>query len=370
MERKGIRSLLAAVLCLGLATGCIFLEAFVENRLQKMEADQNAGLNHQRNETEVETGQTLSEVILYEDEEIVCYEDRILCRFFYQEENTTRTAAMVKGMLDNCPALEHVYVLPVPYLVFLEEGYEEDKEAYLTYMEQLSLKLPEKAVLVDTLPVLEEHKNEYVFFRTEDAWTARGAYYGTEVLCDVLGLEQIPFEQYREYMYASFRGGLTLKDNLDFTQELEELQDQTYYYLLPDSVNMAEVMMEDSSGKKVSYKKPVVTSSARNLGSFIDSIHSRAIVEGEHRNAKKEGKYVLIVCDSAGRLLVPYLKDYYDGVYVINIRQDKEFYHDLCEIVEEYHISEVIFAQNAMEMGVPGYSRALNDFYRSDGSYE
>ena len=60
--------------------------------------------------------------------------------------------------------------------------------------------------------------------------------------------------------------------------------------------------------------------------------------------------------------MVPYLKDYYEGVYVINMREEDELSHDLNEIVKEYHISDVLFAQSAMEMGVPGYSRALNDF--------
>ena len=69
-----------------------------------------------------------------------------------------------------------------------------------------------------------------------------------------------------------------------------------------------------------------------------------------------------MVCDSAGRLLVPYLKDYYDGVYVVNIKLDGEFYLDFNQIVEEYHISDVLYVQNTMEMGVSGYSKALNDF--------
>lgn len=362
MEHKGIKSLLAIVLCIGLVAGCICLEAHEKNRLKKMETEQNAGLKNVENGAEVETGQTLSQVVLYEDEEIVCYEDRILCHFYYEEKNTDRIAAIVKGMLGQCPALEHVFVLPVPYQIFLEEGYEEEKDAYLKYMEQLSLKLPEKGVLVDTLPVLEAHKSEYIFFKTEDTWTARGAYYGMEVICKELGMEPIPLEQYYEYVYASFRGGLRLVEALDSIESIEELKDQIYYYLLPDSVNMVEVMEIDGLGNKVSYKKPVVTPSIRNLGSFIGSRYLRAIVEGEPQEANNEGKYLLVVCDSAGRLLVPYLKDYYDGVYVVNIKLDDELYQDLNQIVEEYHISDVLYVQNTMEIGVSGYSKALNDF--------
>ncbi|MBQ4523913.1 MAG: hypothetical protein IJA10_13325 [Lachnospiraceae bacterium] len=362
MERKGIRNLLLIVICLGLVIGCVLLEAFVKKESQKKTLEQNTLLENSYHEEEVETGQESSGQILYEDEELICYEDRVFCRFLYHEEDIGRTAAIVEGILENCPVLEHVYVVPIPHRILLEAGYTEDKESYLKYMKQLSDQLPQKSVLVNTLSVLQEHSDEYIFFRTEDAWTTRGAYYGTEALCNELGFESIPLEQYYEYMYASFRGGLMLNENLSFTEDLEELRDQNYYYLLPDTPNMAEVMGEDSFGKKISYKKPIVTSSSRNLGAFIDSTYFRAIVEGKTKDTKKEGQYLLLLCDSVGRLLVPYLKDYYEGVYVVNINVDDEFYYDLNEIVEEYQISDVVFAQNAMEMGDSGYSKALNDF--------
>lgn len=362
MERKGIKYLFMILMSLGLVAGCIFLEVFLEKKSQKELEEQNDTLQGSYVEEETIIGQEWSDKILYEDEELVCYEDRAFSHFLSEEGNIEHTVAIVEGLLENCPALEQVYVLPVPHRVLVEEGYDEDKEAYVNYMEQISKKLPEKGVLVQTLPVLEAHKSEYIFFKTEDAWTARGAYYGMAALCDELGFESIPLEQYYEYMYASFRGGLMLNENLSFTEDLEELKDQNYYYLLPDAPNMAEVFAENSSGEKLSYKKPIVTSSARNLGAFIDSIYSRAIVEGTPQDAEKEGKYLLIICDNAGQLLVPYLKDYYDGVYVINIRKEDKLYEDLNEIVETYHISEVVFAQSAMEMGSRGYSKAVNPF--------
>lgn len=360
MAHKGMRYLLVILMGLGLVIGCVLLEALVGKKGQEA-LEQNDSSKVLEDGEVTKTGQELSKTILYEDEEFVCYEDRVISHFYYKEANTTRIATMVEGILEYCPDLNHVYVVPVPHRILVEEGYEEDKETYQKYMEQLFMQLPEKGILVPTLTVLENHKDEYIFFHTEDAWTARGAYYGTEALCNEMGLEPIPLEQYREYMYTSFRGGLVSKGNMDHVHD-EGLEDQTYYYLLPETSNMVEVVGEDNLGNKVTYKKPIITSSARNLGSFIQSIYTRAIVEGEPQNTKNEGKYLLVICDGAGRLMVPYLKDYYDGVYVINMREDDELYHDLNEIVKEYHISDVLFAQSAMEMGVPGYSRALNDF--------
>ena len=70
----------------------------------------------------LEGNQELSDVIIYENEEVSCYADRILRRFSYDESQVQNTAGAVQGMKDQNPSLEHIYVMPVPPRVALEEG--------------------------------------------------------------------------------------------------------------------------------------------------------------------------------------------------------------------------------------------------------
>ena len=127
--------------------------------------------------------------------------------------------------------------------------------------------------------------------------------------------------------------------------------DHLYFYILPESVNRAEIFAEDEAGTEISYKKPLITFSARNLGAFIDGNYKRAVVDGESCNGEKQGEYLLVVCDRAGMVMVPFLKDYYDGIYVVNIK-------------------DIVWMQNTNQFGELGYYRALEEFAESGQSNE
>lgn len=170
----------------------------------------------------------------------------------------------------------------------------------------------------------------------------------------------IPLNEYEEYVYNTFLGSLALEEDLRNYIPSDIPYDSLYYYLLPGTVDDAEVFDIDSIGKKVSYKKPLITSSGTNLGAFIEGGYTRAIVEGESHDKERADEKIMLICDESGKLLAPYLKDYYDGVYVVNIREDYEFIDDIQEIVEEHNISEMVIAQSVIEMGAKGHYRALS----------
>lgn len=365
MGKKGMKYLLSIVIAILFAMGCVLMQGLLLAENTDGTAGQNTMEKDLYHEYGLETGTQLSDEIVYESDSLVCYEDRVFRKFQYHEENADRVAAMAEGILSQCPSIKKVCVLPVPNNIFWEEGYEKEEKQYRQSLDRIAGKLPNGSVLVNVLPLLQEHRGEYIFFRTDDSWTARGAYYGMEVLCRELGMESIPLNQYEEYMYNSFKGGLSSDEEIRKIKEIKDFSfpaDRTYYYLIPDSPNKVEIIDIESSGKKNCYKKPLITSSVGNTGAFIAPDYTRAIVEGDTDNEKTKDSYILVVCDGCGKMLVPYLKDYYDGVYVVNIKEDYDFYTDIRQIVDEYHITEVVFSQNALEMGATGYDRALLDF--------
>lgn len=307
-----------------------------------------------------DTGLVADTAPIYEDEAYICYEDRIIRRQGCDIQNAGTMSDIIAGLCELCPSIENAYVIPIPHRIVVEAGYEEAKASYEQYMTALAEQLPEKAYLVDTMKALQEHSEEYIFFSTEDAWTARGAYYGMQELCKMMQRDCIPLNEYGEYVYNTFLGSLALEEEIKAYISSDMKYDSLYYYLLPGTVDDAEVFDIDSIGKKVSYKKPLITNSDTNLGAFIDGGYTRAIVEGESYDKESPDEKILLICDGRGKLLAPYLKDYYDGVYVVNIREDYEFIDDIQEIVEEHNISEMVIAQTVIEMGAKGYYRALS----------
>ena len=75
---------------------------------------------------------------------------------------------------------------------------------------------------------------------------------------------------------------------------------------------------------------------------------------------------VVLVTDSVGKLLAPYLSEIYQWVYVVNVEKDREFRQDLPGILEEIGADTVIYAASETRMGNRSYMRALNPFIRGE----
>lgn len=331
------------------------------SKVQLMEKDRYNGYG-------LEGDQVLSDTRIYEDDQIVCYEDRLFRHFEYPEAGIETLSDQLAEVKRRCPALEGIYVLPVPPRILLENGYPEDREAYFKYLELFTQSLPEGVLLVDVLPDLDAHSDEYLFFRTEDSWTARGAYYGSVRLCDALGLEPFSLEAYHEYMYNFFTGNLYVSnrdiyENGRWLRKREEDQavDSVFYYLLPDGSNQEE-LFSVSNGEVISRKRPAISPASKGLSTFTGNNYSWVVVKGDKKSEKTEDKTLLLVCDSRGKLLAPFMASYYENVYVVDVSSYGNFSNRITEILQEYNITDFVLVQNSLYMGNPSYSRAMNGF--------
>lgn len=56
-----------------------------------------------------------------------------------------------------------------------------------------------EVVAVDTVSKLRQHNEEYIYFRTDHHWTALGAYYCYEAICEALGYEPAPLDSFQPW---------------------------------------------------------------------------------------------------------------------------------------------------------------------------
>ena len=365
MIKKIKIAVIAVAFCAVFLVGSILFEVLAKKLVENSEREKET-LPHREftDNQQIHASNKFGE-ILYEDEKMICYDDRVVMKYTALQDNSKKVCEKVAGILNECSKLENVYVMPMPNHILINDGMSEGQEAYKQYIESLKEQMPEKGVVVDALANLKSHESEYIYFKTSDFWTARGAYCGMEVLGRAMGLDVIPLNKYWEYTYNSFAGELILYDKIKEIEKTSSFMDYVYYYLLPGSDNRVEVY-EEEEGELISYKKPLITPSYRNIGMFIGSGYSKAIVEGESYDGKNNGEYVLMVCDDAGKVLAPYLKDYYDGIYVVSIMRNENFISEINEIVDKYNITDMVYVQSSITMGDAGYSKALNPFCKEN----
>ena len=310
----------------------------------------------------------LSNEVIFEDEEVVCYSDRLLKKFSYDEKNTIHLSHALEGLLETCQEEKLVMVMPVPPRIITEDGWSEQQDAYHKYIKNMESSLPGNVKLIDISTKLQDHKEEYIFFRTEASWTARGAYYAMEVLGDEMGIDTLKLEDYEEYMYKTFLGTQSLltaevyKDNPEYFSCIQNfVYDPTFYYQLPAGKNLVEIIRNDE-GIDYHTKQRMISVTKGGINTFVGGEWDRAIVEGDGRDVAVGEQGIILVCDDRCTMIAPFIANYYKQVYLIDVVEYEDFSIKVNNIMNKYNVCNIILVQDCQTLGDISYSGALNGF--------
>ncbi len=166
---------------------------------------------------------------------------------------------------------------------------------------------------------------EYVYFRTDHHWTARGAYLAANVMLTSEGYQTIPLADYQEKTIDGFLGSIYLHGR---NAKLKELADQieVFYPLLP-----AKSYRVSNAYKK--NELPVIDETQTNYLVFLGGTSGPyRVLEGGYHT----GRNMLLVCDSFGNSIAPFFLPYYDDVYMVDFRDDYYDRKDAADGVKQY----------------------------------
>lgn len=176
-------------------------------------------------------------------------------------------------------------------------------------------------VTVDAFSKLKEHKDEYIYFRTDHHWTQLGAYYAYTAYCEALGWEAVPLEDFETGQYTGFLGSMygwtsqypqsdVLKNNPDvLTYYLPVVETSASYY--------ADADLENSTAYPVSVVFRGITEDQSNKYlCFLGGDHPAAVVE-----TAVDGPVCMVLKESYGNAFVPFLTSHYSKIIVIDPRE-------------------------------------------------
>lgn len=209
-----------------------------------------------------------------------------------------------------------------------------DQEAYLqSYKERL----PSSVNFVDNYKTLYDHKDEYIYYKTDHHWTSLGAFYSYKQLAKDMGLEETPDDYYKEQLVSNdFFGALSSKSGYNLKEG-----DKVNIYLpaKEDSENVVVNYVEEQEKKATLYSSEALDQKD-NYEVFLKGNHPLVKIKTDAKNNKS----LLIFKDSYANSFIPFLVKDFSKIIVVDPRY---YYEDIDKLMQQENINEVLYLYNA-----------------------
>ena len=261
--------------------------------------------------------------------------------YYFNKQNSDSYVSLINDFAEQIGDKAQVYDMIVPLhcqIALSEETVKKynasDCGEAIDYMYQ---NLADGIKSVDILPNLISHNNEYLYFRTDHHWTARGAYYAYVAFCKEKGIDPTPLDDYPRYQFNGFLGTFyananqpaAMRNNPDYVEAFVPIgtNDETVY---------------DSNGNKLAEYSIVYTKADKYdaANKYLTFIGGDQPLTEIHNPTITDNSSIVVIKESYGNAFVPFLVDSYEYVYVIDYRA---WSGNLCDFVTEKGIDDVLF---------------------------
>lgn len=212
-----------------------------------------------------------------------------------------------------------------------------DQQAYI---ETIYSKLPPKANPLDLLAVMQQDRTDSLYYRTDHHWTTEGAY-----------------RVYKAFVESRGKKAVTLEALQPLMREVPDFYGTYYnkcklFSAKPDTITAYDIPFESMvvDGKeKTTLNDESKWSAHDKYAAFLWSNNGVTVLKTKNNLNAVPGKTsrVMLIKDSYGNCLAPFLTYSYDEVYVI----DPRYIDKLSTVMEQTTFDDVFLLYNFMSFG-------------------
>lgn len=205
---------------------------------------------------------------------------------------------------------------------------------------------------VDAYSSIVSHTDEYLYFRTDHHWTARGAYYAYRAFCESSGNTPVDLKSYSDTgtVEGDFLGTLY---NLTDSEVLASNPDHVEYFM-PKGVD-GRIYQSAYMTDGIDFY--IVARAVASSNKYLAFIAGDQPLE-KITTSVKNGRKIIVLKESYGNAFVPFLCNNYEEIYVVDPR---ELTFSLKDFVQEHDIDDVLLINYAFGLANPTYLSALED---------
>ena len=189
-----------------------------------------------------------------------------------------------------------------------------DQQAYTQQIYRTLSEVDDQLEIVDFSDALSQHKDEYIYYRTDHHWTTLGAYYAYVAYCEQKGLTPVSLEELKENKVEDFYGTFYSKAKRP-SQPADTI---TWYDVDVDEFAFVANLQQD---KQLAQLGEVVQEDGLELLRVDGMMDQRKFEVRDKYAAFMWGNsgYVKIK-DSYANSMIPYLTYNYDEIIVVDLR--------------------------------------------------
>ncbi|HHU83616.1 MAG TPA: hypothetical protein GXZ23_00385 [Clostridiales bacterium] len=187
---------------------------------------------------------------------------------------------------------------------------------------------------------LMAHRDEYLYFRTDHHWNGKGAYYAYEAFCETKNITPYTLNMRKLTEFDGFVGTLYSNANKDSALLPGDTVEAYHPYC-----SEATIKFTDQKGNTYDWEiiSDVSTSPANAKYNTFAASDSPYV---EFTNTQVTDNSVLVIVkDSYGNAIMPFLADHYSKIYEIDYRYWSGNVIDLCN---EVNATDLIFESSIM----------------------
>lgn len=259
----------------------------------------------------------------------------------FSQSNSDKYAKTVNDFAKKVAELDVVVVSappPTAVGVMIEEEYlpKLNSVSQVQLIGYMHGNITDDVVKIDLASPLIDHNDEYIYFRTDHHWTALGAYYAYEALCEDLELPSVDISTLEVWPQGDFTGSIfgdasrpyKLRwDTVDAYIPKGDIHHQIYN---TNGYASDWPLLSDMNDRDTSEKYIVFGSDFPMTHTVNESI--------------PDAPNCLLIKDSYGNAFIPFMTQTFHEVYAIDYR--KYYNTPICDLIEKYGIDYVIFMPN------------------------
>lgn len=280
------------------------------------------------------------------------YGDAVYTQCWYLPENVknfARVAAYYKKLFPDTRV--NVCIIPTSAIMIDNEEIKSqltDQEAVFDAMSSIMNDSEtlggEKINFVNTYDEMYAKRGEYIYFKSDHHWTQRGAYYAYKAFVESVGLEAASLDSFDiKILTDSYSGSM-----YDYTQDerVKSFKDTVEAFMTRKNLTMT---VTDRSGTTQSYSEAIMTWS-KSYSAFLCGDNPYTVINVPEN---PQDRNILVLKDSYGNALVPFLAENYGNIIVVDTRYTQM---NVYEMFSDYDLTDILFINNLEAANSPAWT--------------